>query len=256
MTFDEPPLNEVALGRTFLPRPDFLVPYFGAFWERIRDQLPSAAHAGPIIEQNETPFDESGVLLPRVWFLSSDSTKLLQLQQNRFHYNWRQTPENQTYVRFPTIQREALGLWEKFEQFILEVTKQPLQPVSNELTYTNFIPSEAGMNSFALAEVSLRDPVWSRHDRFLDAPTVFGHTYNFVVPNELGILQVSTGSAKKREGDVGLKLELTVRGKHSDAKPFKQWSSEAHDFLVAAFKDLTTPLMHGKWKLREDGNGK
>lgn len=251
ITFDNPPLNEVALGRTFLPRPDFLVPHFGAFWNQVRTQFPNVAHAPPIVGPNDSPFDEGGTLLPRVWLLSEDSSTLVQLQQNRFHFNWRQTPEKATYIRFPAIQAECLRLWALFEEFIRVTTGEPLRPTSAELTYINFIAIDTAKGAFEIAEKTLQDPVWSLHPRFLPAPTAFAHSFSFDVPNEIGVLQVSTATALKRDGGNVFKLELTVRGKHLEGISFGHWSSQAHDFLVAAFKDLTKPEMHAAWKLRE-----
>lgn len=252
ITFDDPPLNEVALGRTFLPRPDFLVPHFGAFWDQVRTQFPKVAHAAPIFGINDSPFDDGGMVLPRVWLLSEDSTTLVQLQQNRFHFNWRQTNEKKTYIRFPAIQAECLRLWAKFEEFIRQTTGQSLQPMSAELTYINFIAVDDVKSAFEIAEKTLQDSVWSLHPRFLPAPTGFAHNYSFDVPNGIGVLQVSTATAQRRDGGNVFKLELTVRGKHSDELSFEEWSTRAHDFLVAAFKDLTKPEMHSAWKLREE----
>jgi uncharacterized protein (TIGR04255 family) len=251
ITFDDPPLNEVALGRIFLPRPDFLVPHFGAFWDQVRGQFPRVAHAAPIIGLNEHFGDDGAVILPRVWLLSGDSTTLVQLQQNRFHYNWRQTPERKTYVRFPAIRDECVRLWKMFEEFVLQMTGQPLQPMSAELTYINFVGIPDVNSAFEIAEKTLQDSVWSHHSRFLPAPTGFTHNYSFDIPSGIGVLQVSTATAQRKDGANVLKLELTVRGKHSEGVSFEQWSIEAHDFLVAAFKDLTKPEMHAAWKLRE-----
>ena len=78
ITFDDPPLNEVALGSTFLPRPDFLVPYFGAFWQEISNEFPKVAHPPPIVTPGERLDEGSGIFfLPRIWMLSADSATLV-----------------------------------------------------------------------------------------------------------------------------------------------------------------------------------
>lgn len=251
ITFDDPPLNEVALGRTFLPRPDFLVPHFGAFWQLVRNEFPDVAHAPPIFGPNDPQPDFSDVILPRVWLMSADSTALLQLQQNRFHYNWRKTSEKPEYVRFGVIQQRCLHFWELFEEFVRDVTKQPLVPIQSELTYVNIVDINSNEDAFQAAERTLRDSVWNPCARFLPAPTSFAHSYSFDIPGGTGKLQVSTATAVIKEGRSALKLELTVRGKQSDNCSFKEWSTSAHDFLVAAFKDLTRQEMHTVWKLRE-----
>jgi len=252
ITFDSPPLAEVSLGSTFLPRPDFLVPHFGAFWSRIRDQFPDVAQAAQIVAPNELPLaSEDGVWLPRIWYLSSDKVRLLQLQQNRLHFNWRRTTEDAKYVRFPAIQAETLNLWDQFSAYVLEATGSPLQPLTNELVYTNMFALK-GKTAFEIADETLRDSVWCREGRFLLAPTALAHSYSFNVPDELGELTVSVNTGNRPEDGSGMiKIDLTIRGAHRDDRPLGPWSQKAHDFVVEAFKDLTTSTMHKKWGLRD-----
>lgn len=253
ITFDEPPVQEVALGRTFLQRPDFLVPYFGLFWERVREQFPTAEHAAPIVNPNIPPSELS--MLPRVWLVAADSTTLLQLQQDRFHFNWRRTDNSDgPYVRFPVIQRQCIQLWNKFNEFVVEMTDQPLQPLDAELTYVNHIALPDVTDAFEIAARTLRDATWAGADRFLARPKGYLHQYTFdALPDGIGVLKVQAGSARRRDdGSDLLKLQLTVSGKCSDGASFEQWSTGARDFLVRAFKDLTTEAMHSHWRLRKE----
>jgi uncharacterized protein (TIGR04255 family) len=254
ITFDDPPLNEVVVGRTFVPRPDFLVPHFGLFWGLVRDRFPKVAHAPPIVSERLQL--EEGVFLPRIWLLADDSRSLIQLQQDRFHYNWRQTEEPTSYVRFPSIQSECLKFWELFEQFVLRETGQPLRPLTAELSYINFISIEGVHDRAKVTEAVLRDGKWEQLARFLPEPMVRSTAYVFPMPAGLGELQVSSAIAERKSaGQIGLKLELTARGQPSEALSFQDWTTGAHDFLVEAFRDLTTPEMHALWKLREANNG-
>jgi uncharacterized protein (TIGR04255 family) len=258
VTFDAPPLNEVSLGRVFLPRPDLLVPHYGAFWERVRADFPNLAHAPLIAEAGEQLlFDERG-LIPRLWFISRDSSRLIQLQQNRFHYNWRRTPESSEYIRFPAIQEMALKLWELFGAFVRDETRTELVPVSNELTYSNVVEAVDGQSAVSLADAVLRDSMWHKHQRYLDAPVQFNQTCAFTIPGDVGELTVQavTGSFNTN-GRPLLKIDLTARSKKPQVAEasFQKWSDDAHDFLVAAFKDITAPAMHAEWQLREGPNG-
>lgn len=250
ISFDDPPIKEVALGRTFLPREDFLIPYYGAFWARLRERFPKTEHAAPIVDPSD-PLTE-GTFLPRVWLISADSTTLVQLQQSRYHLNWRQTEEKKDYVRFPAIQSECIDIWQKFEKFVLEVTGQPLQPLNAELTYTNFIEVDGAVSAFEVAEEALSDWCWESRKRFLTAPKAFNHNYTFGLPDGNSALNVAAVAAKRKgSSSEALKLELTVKGKCQNDDSFEEWSNGAHDFLVQAFKDLTKPSMHKKWKLQE-----
>lgn len=256
ITFDKPPLVEVALGRVFLQRQDFLVPHFGSFWELVKADFPKVAHATPISQSPESVVvSDEGYWLPRVWLSSPDDVFLIQLQQDRFHVNWRKTTANPEYVRFPAILKRYQALWALFEAFVAEVTGAPLQPVMNEMVYTNFI-AEEGMEIFGLSQSALRDSVWFEGGRLLPQPKALSHNYSFEMPNQLGELTVSIASGRRAaDGSAILKVDLQARGAASDraSQDFETWAVEARHFLVAAFKDLTTDKMHKKWELRNDG---
>lgn len=252
LTFDDPPVYEVALGRTFLQRSDFLIPFFGLFWERVRKQFPNAEHAPPILVPNAPPPSEIG-WLPRVWFVASDSATLIQLQQDRFHFNWRRANANDPYVRFPVIQKQCIELWNKLNEFVVEMTGQTLQPLDAELTYVNHIKLSEACDSFKIAALTLRDATWATEKRFLEPPKQYLYTYTFdPLPDGIGVLRVQAGAARSKDGEDLLKLHLTVTGKCPEGTSFEEWSTGARDFLVHAFKDLTTDTMHRHWRLREE----
>lgn len=251
LTFDDPPVNEVALGRTFLPRPDFLLPHFGGFWQRVSSKFPKPEHAPPIFDQASVEASPDPYFLPRVWLTSADGTTLLQIQQDRLHFNWRQTEASTSYVRFPTIQAEFLGAWKEFEQYVLEATGQPLQPMSGELSYVNFITVEGATSSVDVLDESLRDFRSERPPRFLPRPVGFNLVNTYQIPGTSDSFKVSVVSARKKAGGApGVRLELTVSGNCSSDASFDEWSTRAHDFLVQGFKDLTTPAMHRQWNYR------
>jgi uncharacterized protein (TIGR04255 family) len=207
------------------------VPHFGAFWSRIESEFPEVAHAPQIISPGEGPLvSDDGIMLPRVWYVSADKVRLLQLQQNRFHFNWRKADTQAEYVRFSAI--------------------RAVQPLTNELTYTNQFGVK-GKTAFDLADQTLRDSVWCRDTRFLSTPSAIAHSYVFNVPDEVGELTVAITTGKRADEATGvLKVDLTVRGKHSERHALGPWALKAHDFLVEAFKDMTTPAMHKRWGLR------
>jgi uncharacterized protein (TIGR04255 family) len=253
ITFDDPPIQEVALGRTFLPREDFVIPYFGAFWATIRDQFPKAQHAAPILDPSDFMSNDQ-MPLPRVWFVADDDATLVQLQQNRFHFNWRRVSaeDRRSYPRFPAVQRQFLNAWELFEKFVQAETGIPLQPVFGELSYTNHIfLADPKATAFDIAEQTLSNSVWQRPVGILKCPRGYASNYQFTLPTG-DTLQIGIAAAKRAGSSSELlKLELTVRGKCSNDKAFDSWSAEAHNVIVQSFKELTNPEIHKHWKLRE-----
>lgn len=248
-TFDDPPVNEVALGRTFLHRPDFLLPYFGGYWQRVSAKYPKVEHAAPIVDPTTLSGDQ--YFLPRVWLVSSDSTTLLQVQQDRLHFNWRQSDAGNPYVRFPVVQAEFLDAWNAFEMYLKETTGQPVQPVNAELVYVNIISLDGVKDTVSLLERSLRDFKLDAGPRFLPRPGGANVMLSYGIPDSKNTFKVSTAAVKrKKTGEPALKLELSVTGKCPGDASFEEWSSKAHDFLVQGFKDLTTTEMHKAWKFK------
>ena len=106
--FEKPPINEVVIGKVYETRTDLTIPYFGRFWDLVKDEFPTCEHAIPIVDQPAANMLAAlGSLLPRVWFIGQDATRLIQLQQDRFYYDWRQTPgQSENYVRFDSIYKQ------------------------------------------------------------------------------------------------------------------------------------------------------
>lgn len=253
ITFDAPPLDEVAVGVSFLRRPDFLLPYYGDFWARIKESFPEVKHAdpswGPDDEEGDDPF-----ILPRVWFLSPDSALVIQVQQNRFHFNWRRVEgQGNEYIRFERVEPEFLRLWKLFNEYVEEKTGQALQPTAFELTYVNYIASEGVVDTFELAQKAFKGIAFPPAPKLSGQPRAFAQHYNTLLKDEAGMLTVQLVSAKHRAtGEAAVKFELAVRGKHTSEMPFEKGISFAHDVIVGAFEELTTSEMHSLWGLRKD----
>lgn len=257
ITFDAPPLAEVSLGRAFILRPDFLVPHFGAFWSELRSEFPLVEHAMPIMSAGDgsEPLDQGPFWLPRVWMISKDSTRLVQLQQNRIHYNWRQTPASAEYIRFDAIKAATVRVWDQLDSFVRRELQQPLVPLGNELTYTNILEAANGESAFDVARRALRDVTWATGPRMLSSPGQISYMLGFPLPHGFGDLSVTVASGRRANGTPLIKLDLVAKGNDGGAGDFLRWAQVAHDFLVSAFRDLTTAEMHKSWRLREDASG-
>lgn len=251
ITFGKPPVNEVVLGRHFLQRPDFVAPYYGVFWSKIRDRFPKVEQAQPVFSPQELFFLDPSTMLPRVWYVSADQAMVVQLQQNRFYYNWRQRPNGAPYGRFPALLGESLSVWALLDEVARDLTDRPFQTTGGEITYVNFIEIKDALST-EIAQRSLRDFFWSSEARFLPPPSGFSRMLNFPLPGGKGALDVQLGIAKNLQtGNDAIKLELTARTALTEDDSYEDWINVAHDFLVAAFKDLTSNEMHKIWDLQE-----
>jgi uncharacterized protein (TIGR04255 family) len=108
--FDRPPVVEVACGVLFATAKPLRGAQLGLYWQRIRETFPRIEEApplAPVIEaQGSGPSAvELGYLfgplppLRRTWFISQDGRNLVQVQEDRFVFNWKKAAEDDEYPR-------------------------------------------------------------------------------------------------------------------------------------------------------------
>ena len=251
VTFERPPLNEVVLGQTFFPRPDFLIPHIGEFSARLRDRYTKAQHAQIVLGEGETPVqDSNGNWIPRVWLISSDDTWLVQIQQDRLYVNWRQAGATSSYVRFPAIKAEFDRVWAILNDVVLTTTGAALQPQRLELSYTNIIPSGDAWKTVPDLRNVLKDFQWKDGARSLPAPSRYSSQLEFQLPQHETSMVVRSDIGKRTSDGLGiLRVELRVTGS-AQGTSLDEWVEAAHQHIVHGFKDLTTTEMHEKhWGL-------
>ena len=52
--------------------------------------------------------------LPRIWFIHKNDSEILQVQRDRFTFNWRKTEPDQGYPGFSSICDEFEGFYNQF----------------------------------------------------------------------------------------------------------------------------------------------
>ena len=146
--FANPPVSEVALSVSFDPVDLLRVPQIGLLWhERFKERFPIVEEqpaAEPMREEFTGParpeftisFD-SGPPLPRLWFLSSDGTELVQIQRNWFARNWRKVAGSESYPRYPHLLGAFVDDYSDFRSFLLEEKLGAPEVTQCEITYVN-----------------------------------------------------------------------------------------------------------------------
>jgi len=248
VNFANPPVGEVSVGIVFLPRPDLLVAHIGEFWGLIRDRYPGTEHAQLVLGEGDTPVqDRYGNWLPRVWFLSQSSSMLVQVQQDRLYVNWRATDKEPEYPRFVAVKAEFDRVWALFERHVAKVTGSPPVPARVEVTYINFITDGDVKSTVDLSRV-LRDFRWAGDHEHLAPPTGMSLNLTFPLPSRAGNLRVRTATAQRATDNArGLHLELQAVAAPNNGQSMDELIEEAHQAIIHAFVDLTTPEMHKHW---------
>src|SRR6266487_1523712 len=174
--YEAPPVNEVAFGILTEPTAGLTVAHFGRFWERMANRFPRAEEAPPLLPLVETLESAGGTVnlelgdvlpLPRLWLISQDGRTLIQLQRDRFLFNWRKVDDTDSYPRFEAIEEGFRRALQDFTAFLKDSHLPGIQPVQYELTYINNIGLPGANSVVHQVKQILRDYVWEGSHRFL-----------------------------------------------------------------------------------------
>src|SRR5215204_1225474 len=100
--YNDPPVNEVVIGIQFA-KTAITGAHIGLFWQEMRDDFPNSEEM-PALDPKLESFEPQRFALPsfgfsswpgsRHWLTSADEVHLLQVQSDRYLYNWRRGPNN------------------------------------------------------------------------------------------------------------------------------------------------------------------
>lgn len=254
-SFKNPPISEVSIGLRFEPLQQLRIPHFGSLWQRVKDQYPVVEHATPLVtDLNVIVEISTGAPLPRVWFVSSDDTQLLQFQSERFYFNWRE--RGKAYPRYSHIIEKYESAKSEFDKFLDELKLGPLNPIEYELSYFNQIPRGKGWDSNEDLAKVFKDFHWNKGKRFLPSPDLTSWQNRFSLPGNRGTLTAKLTQGKRKDNETPvLVLELIAKGMAEDrtSAGVRAWYDNAHESIVRGFADLTTEdIQSSIWNREND----
>jgi len=242
-SYRTPPVAEVVCGFRFERISQFKAPHSGLLWQKFRDEYPNCEHAAPIGLSPQSFDRASGLPLPRIWFLNEKGNHLIQIQNDRFHFNWRKMSDEEEYPRYEMVFSSFQKIFSVFSDFIDENELGPLRLVECELIYVNQIPQGEAWKSVDDIHKLFPDFTWrSTSKRFLPGPTDVSWKIIFSLPEEQGSLDVSLQQgSRKIDGLPALRLELRAHGlgKEQSVDGAWKWFPLAHKWIVNGFSDLT-----------------
>ena len=265
--FDAPPLVEVSISVQFTEVEGLNTAHLGLVWQKFRKEFPHVSTQPPLprimepdrivppgsvtVELKKTP------PVPRMWFLNGNGTRLVQIQHDRFAFNWRNADADEKYPRYNQVRSDFSRNLDLFTQFLEEEGLEGLQPDHVELTCVNHIPGGNIQDGHSPLEDHLR--LWAgvpsdsdlpkpestslkTQFAFRDGDEFLGRLYVHLEPRFLAI-----------DGSPLYQLQLTARG--APAGPGMQgipvFLDRAHGWIVQAFASLTTKEMHREWHRRQ-----
>lgn len=236
------PLNEVAYGINFVA-PGFAVVHYGQFYARIKDRYPEHRDLFPI--GKPTPFADQIQIpaLPRVWF--ENGTRLIQLQMDRFVYNWRRLGE-EPYPGFSVLSLEFQHELEGFLAFAAEAFSEPLHFDELNLTYVNHIEDVDSLKSPIFV---FRENDWRKE---FPEPEHVLNQYRFEFKDENMRLTVSARPAiqldtQKRVTQFDLTLQTLKCPDISIPAARSDWFESAHRKIHWSFQRLIREEWRAQW---------
>ncbi len=219
LDFARPPVEEVVLSVLFNPLDRLLAPHLGEIWQEFkRDgfvhivEQPPVAPAVEIfpIPGQEAQFRIGNVPdLARILFIHKTDTEIIQVQRDRFTFNWRKASLDPVYPGFSAIYEKFEGVYTRFTQTVKNMQIGEVTPSQYELTYIDQLRHGEGWDTLAdLGKI---------YNMFVDAPWVGAESVDFhasfPVADLHGRLHVSMGNRiKMPEQTQTLQTDFTVRG--------------------------------------------
>lgn len=241
--YQRPPVTEVVTGLVFEPISKLTIGHYGRFWQQVAEEFPEAKHAFPIGLADAAPTEP--FFVPRLWLINTNQDALLQLQANRFYFNWREGPNRSQYTSYAVIYPQFVRHWQHFLQFLREA-KLPQPAIRQcELTYINHVPTSAGWSSMTNVRKVVTPMAWTGGNTgFLPPPKTVNWNATFELPDGKGNLSAKMRPAYRgQDKELVLVLEFAATGTTPDTSDqgLEDWFETAHEWIVKGFEDMTDP---------------
>ena len=263
--YENPPVVELVCGILFESLHKFLAPHIGLLWEIFRTEYPNMRQImplAPLIERfDATPspavsLPDDFPLHPRVWFETKDGTGLIQVQRDRFLYNWKKVKPDDKYLHYDYVIRKFANCLSQFESFLRDNELGEIRPIQYEMTYVNHIPKGEGWNSLNEVGRVFPDISWRNGmNRFFTELEGLNVQTSFRLPERQGRLHAAIRYGIRQPDQPILLLDLTCRGVGEDKSQSAmwQWFDIAHQWIIRGFADLTSAEIQKSIWRRSDG---
>ena len=268
--FERPPVVETVLGVHFDPLPGLRNVDLVLAWQMLGEEhWPSVVEVAPLPPISEKFGDKHkwakkglGIkvgtdISMRLQIKNVADDRMVQMQNGRFHYNWRKQHEANEYPRYATVRSEFDSTFERFQRFVRERKLGEVRPNQWELTYVNHIEQGAlwqlPTDWYAVLPGLLGRAAGIAGIRFEST----GGESHFELEPERGRLHISLRHGRgKGEGDDEsefLVLELTARGPITATAglDLDNGLNLGHETIVSTFVAITSDKAQRHWVKRQ-----
>ena len=241
---------------------NFSIGDFGSFWALIRDDFPTC-DSKPLIDPTIESFDgyTPGELqfrivphdvLPRCFYRAADGGELIQIQSDRFTFNWSSAGGGR-YPNFDMTLARFLKLFEQFSQFIAGQDLGFILIRQCEITNVNIVPVSDLGSSISNVGKAFRLPEIALPDDLIQFESITIQTQSRIIDREgrpIGRLHSVIVPVKKIDDDeLAIKYELTARGAPTapDINGVVEFFTVARSAINASFLATTTDWAQSHW---------
>ena len=255
--YERPPVVEVAMGVQFSELKAFCVPHVGLYWQTIREEFPIQEERAPLPRWTEQQESKAELLdqppMARAWFKNELGERLIQVQRDKFLYNWVGHVGRHEYPRYPLVRESFLHHWQDFREFLAKNDLGRPDVDTCELTYVNHARRGDVWKNVADAGKLFTAFGWATRGSFLPTPDAARWFLRFSLPEGQGVLQVTVAPMTRQddtEAETVLQMSLTARGRPAgevcDAS-VEKWFDMAREWIVRGFADLATEEADALW---------
>ena len=257
--FDHPPVVETVLGVQFNPLM-IATAQLGIFWkEYLKEEWPALVEVGPLPEQREAFGDPTwGPLGIQVGMLKSLSMplrvqvtnpagdRMIQVQGNRFHYNWQK--REGVYPSYQQIRAEFERWFDVFKGFVAAERLGEIVPNQWELTYVDFFPPHDLWQSPADWGKVLPGLLGVKRTPDRVRLETVGGEWRYEIEPQRGRLYLQLTPGKiGNEPEAGLMLQTTARGPVTPHSDSLGGLDLGHEVIIETFLAITSEEAQKSW---------
>ena len=253
LDFAKPPVEEVILSVLFQPLNGLLAPHLGEIWQEFKPdgfvhivEQPPIPHA---VETFPNPIQQAELRignapdLARIWFIHEDESRILQVQRDRFTFNWRKTEFDPKYPGFSSIFERFEDFYNRFGKVINTLGIGEVAPLQYELTYIDQLFHGNGWNTLEdIGKIYNLFVDSQQSDSFWSGAEFMNLQASFPVEDLHGRLHFTTSNrVKMPEQRHTLQTDFTVRGFPENAEyAMNMWFKSARNHIRGKFASLFT----------------
>lgn len=265
--FKRPPIFEQAIAVGLERMREYESVDAGLFWPEISRQFPISETAPRLPTSIET-FEGveaqmmlsafSGVQLPRTVFKAEEGGELVQLQDDKFVFNWVRPSEDAQYPRFERTSERFWEIYQRWAEFYHERHGRFPKLKQCELTNVNVIPVASFGADFDHMHRAFKVDPFEWNVQGLVAETYIRQRVHRIVgagDQPLGRLHSVISPAYGPAGEKVFHFELTARSAPNinNAEDARNFFEQAHMMINGAFLASVTEHMRDMWGEYDNG---